>query len=217
MSALTEISLKNPDLLFSGKALEAVVAESVPAVRKPLDLYARDVDALLIYLRVATYGPEYRVEVKHDCEGAKNHSYVADLDRLIAEAKPLDPSLVERLRVVTTPTGQQVTVRPMRFRDVIELFHLSGPRQGELSPEDLRTLALANMLSMVESVDGTTDRNHLREWAQAISSPIVAQITDAASALNEWGPDSIVTLKCKDCGEPMRVELPMNPVSFFNG
>ena len=30
MSALTEISLKNPDLLFNGRALEEVCAECVP-------------------------------------------------------------------------------------------------------------------------------------------------------------------------------------------
>jgi hypothetical protein len=44
---------------------------------------------------------------------------------------------------------------------------------------------------------------------------MINRITNAASELNDWGPEQITTLKCKDCGEEMKVELPMNPVSFF--
>jgi hypothetical protein len=33
--------------------------------------------------------------------------------------------------------------------------------------------------------------------------------------MNDWGPKQTVELVCKDCGEKMDVELPLNPVSFF--
>lgn len=123
MSALTEINLKNPDLLFNGKAIEAVVRECVPAIKKPLELFGRDVDALLFFLRLVTYGSEYRIEVKHDCENAKQHSYVVDLDQLVMGMKQLDPTVLEAKRVVTLPTGQVVYTRPMKYEDVITLFH----------------------------------------------------------------------------------------------
>ena len=42
-----------------------------------------------------------------------------------------------------------------------------------------------------------------------------ANITEAAGELNKWGPEQVVTLKCRDCGADMKVELPLNPVSFF--
>jgi hypothetical protein len=41
------------------------------------------------------------------------------------------------------------------------------------------------------------------------------KVSDAAEKLNSWGPDQVVKLRCKDCGELMDVELPLNPVSFF--
>ena len=49
LSALDEITLKNSDLLFNGKALEQVVATCVPSIKKPYELYGRDIDALMLF------------------------------------------------------------------------------------------------------------------------------------------------------------------------
>jgi len=214
MSALTEISLKNPDLLFNGKALESVFAECVPGIKKPLELFGRDIDALLLFLRLVTYGSEYRVEVKHDCAEAKQHSYSINLDELVTSMRQLDPTLVESKRVVTLPTGHKVYTRPMRFSDVIALFHQSGNKK-ELTADDIRELAVTNLLCMIEKVDDVTDAKLIEEWVRALTTPMVNRITAAAAELNTWGPDQVVILKCKDCGGDMRVELPLNPVSFF--
>lgn len=213
MTALTEISLKNPDLLFNGKALEAVLGECVPSVRRPLDLFGRDVDALLFFLRLVTYGSEYRIEVKHDCEHAKPHSYVVQLEELVDRMRQLDPTMLAKQRELTV-AGCQVTTRPMKFQDVIALFHLSGNKK-EFTEQDIRGLALTNLLCMIERVDGVTDRALIEEWAKRLTTPMVNRITEAANELNDWGPDQVVELKCRDCGAAMRVELPLNPVSFF--
>lgn len=214
MSALTEINLKNPDLLFNGKALLAVVQESVPGIKDPLSLFGRDVDAILFFLRLVTYGSEYRIEVKHDCKDAKQHSYAVDLEQLAQSMKQLDPTLVETQRTITLADGKTVYTRPMRFTDIIALFHSSEGKK-ELTPEDVRELAITNLMCMIEKVDDVSNPVFIKEWVKTISTPVVNRITEAASKLNDWGPDQVVTLKCKDCGEDMRVELPLNPVSFF--
>ena len=215
MTALAEINLKNPDLLFNGKALEAVLGECVPAVKQPLELFGRDIDALLFFLRIATYGSEFRVEVKHSCENAKQHSYVVQLEEIVQRMQMLDPTMVEQKRAIVLPgLDQTVYTRPMKFKDVIELFHKSGNKK-ELSVDDIKELAISNMLSMIEKVDDVTDRGFIEEWLKTLTSPQMNRIQDAANQLNGWGPDQVVTLKCKDCGEEMSVELPLNPVSFF--
>ncbi len=214
MTALTEINLKNPDLLFNGKALLSVVQECIPGIRKPLELFGRDVDALLFFLRLVTYGSEYRIEVKHDCADAKNHSYTVDLEQLNMQMKQLDPTLVETKRVVTMQNGQKVFTRPMRFADIVALFHTSEGKK-ELKAEDIKELAVTNLKCMIERVDSVTEPKFIEQWIRTLTTPQINRITEAAAALNDWGPDQVVTIKCKDCGEDMRVELPMNPVSFF--
>lgn len=214
MTALTEINLKNPDLLFNGKALNAVVQECIPSIKKPLELFGRDVDAVLFFLRLVTYGSEYRIEVKHDCPEAKNHSYVVDLEKIMQDMKQLDPTLIEGKRLVKLATGQTVYTRPMRFTDIIELFHRSEGKK-ELTADDIKELAITNLLCMIERVDDVTEPKFIQEWVRTLTTPQVNRITEAANELNDWGPDQIVTLKCRDCGGDMKVELPLNPVSFF--
>lgn len=214
MTALTEINLKNQDLLFNGKAIEAVVSECVPEIKKPLELFGRDVDALLFFLRLTTYGSEFRIEVKHTCKDAKEHSYVVNLEELVMKMEYLDPSLIEQKRRVTLENGQTVITRPLRFRDIVNLYHLSGQKK-ELTPDDVKELAITNLLSMIESVDDITDQKLIEEWCRGLTTPMMNKVSDAAEKLNSWGPDQIVKLRCKDCGEHMDVELPLNPVSFF--
>lgn len=214
MTALTEINLKNPDLLFNGKALNAVVQECIPSIKKPLELFGRDVDAVLFFLRLVTYGSEYRIEVKHDCAEAKNHSYVVNLEEIMQSMKQLDPTLIEGKRLVKLTTGQTVYTRPMRFTDIIELFHRSEGKK-ELNADDIKELAITNLMCMIEKVDEVTDPKFIEQWIRTLTTPQVNRITEAANELNDWGPDQIVTLKCKDCQQPMKVELPLNPVSFF--
>lgn len=214
MSALTEINLKNPDILFNGKALVAVLNESVPAIKKPLELFGRDVDAIMFFLRLSTYGSEYRIEVKHDCEKAIQHSYIIDLEAIVSSMKLLDPTVVESKRIVTLENGQVVYTRPMKFKDIINLFHVSANKK-ELTANDIKELAVTNLMSMIERVEDTTEPKLIEEWIRNLTTPMVTRITEAATELNKWGPDHIVTLPCKDCKADMKVELPLNPISFF--
>lgn len=211
MSALTEINLKNPDQLFNGKALEEVCAECVPEIKKPSELFGRDVDALMFFLRLVTYGPQFEVNVKHTCEGAKNHSYVIDIEKMVAEMKPLDPT--EKFEV-TIQTGQKVVLHPVKFEHMIKLFQMNAGKK-ELTPEDVKKNIVFNLVSLVESVDGISDRKLIEEWIKGLTSPMQNRIAAVIEKMNDWGPSHSSKLKCKDCGTEMDVELPLNPISFF--
>jgi hypothetical protein len=213
LSSITEISLKNPDLLLSGQAVLDVVRECIPAIKRPLELYSRDVDAIMFFLRIATYGDQYSIEVTHDCENAKKHGYVANVESIVNQMKMLDIETVKANHEVLVG-GQLVKTRPLLFRDLLGIFEMNIGKK-EFSNEDLKNLAAQNLMSMIDSVDGITDREQIREWALLLPSRLVKKITDSAQLLNDWGPEQVVEIKCKDCGETMRVELPVNPINFF--
>lgn len=213
MSALTEINLKNPDLLFNGKAIEEVVAECVPDIKKPLELFGRDIDALMFFLRLVTYGPHYDVNVKHTCEGAKQHSYIVNIEEMVMNMKPLDPTLSAQFKVVL-PNEQVVKLRPVTFQHMVKLFQMNTGKQ-ELTPEEIKANIVFNLVNLIESVDGITDKASIEGWVRAIPSPMTARITEVVERMNDWGPAQTAVLKCKDCGEDMTVELPLNPISFF--
>lgn len=211
MSALTEINLKNPDQLFNGKALEEVCRECIPDVKKPTELFGRDVDALMFFLRLVTYGPQFEITVKHSCEGAKNHSYVVDIEKMVQEMRYLDPTT--RYEVVMQ-NGQKVVMHPAKFQHMIKLYQMNAGKT-ELSVDDVKANIVFNLVNLIESVDGITDSALIEEWARSLTTPQQNRITEVAETMNEWGPASTTKLKCRDCGEEMEVELPLNPISFF--
>jgi hypothetical protein len=214
LSALAEISLKNPDLLFNGKAIESVFAECIPEVKKPTELYGRDIDALMYFLRLVTYGPQFQISLKHTCEGAKEHSYVVDLENQIQAMQFLDPTIAEEKFKAVMPNGQVVRVHPIKFDHMIKLFQLNAGKQ-EFTPDDIKKNLVFNLVSVIESVDDITDKAQIEEWVKAVSAPFHNRITEAIERTNQWGPQAQTKLKCKDCGEMIDVELPLNPISFF--
>lgn len=235
MSALAEISLKNPDLLFNGKALDQVFGECIPEIKKATELYGRDIDAIMFYLRLVTYGPEFEIHVKHDCEESKKrgengevlidkegnevhkeHSYVVNIEEMVQNIKFLDPTLSDQFQV-TVGEGeneQLVKVHPVKFEHMIKLFQMNSNKQ-EFTADDIKRNVVFNLTNLIESVDGITDKKMIEEWVSGITSPYQNRITEAIEKTNGWGPEQTTTIVCKDCKKEMPVELPLNPISFF--
>lgn len=230
LSALDEITLKNSDLLFNGDALEQVVRACVPSIKKPSELYGRDVDALMVMLRLVTYGPEFSIKVAHDCEASRlpnkdgettensrhrEHDYIVDIESLVMNMKQLDPTDISKQYVTTLDNGQVVKVGPVRYKDLISLFQYTLAKKDNFTAEDVKESTVKNIAMVVQEVDGISDKALIEEWARYLTTKQNHQIADIVEQTNTWGPDNTVTLKCQDCGEEFKVELPLNPISFF--
>ena len=214
LSAMDEIIMKNPDQLFSGMAVQQVFATCVRGVAKPTELLAKDVDAIMLFLRTVTYGPNFEYTVKHQCKDAKDHSYVANIDQMIAELPMIDPTTVDKVYQVELQNGQVVKLRPNRYSQVIELIkHNQG--KTELTIEDQKLNFRNMMQGMVESVDGVSDPKLINEWLDELQSTFTSRLMSKMDDVNNWGPNMQWKTKCADCGETFDVELPINPVSFF--
>jgi hypothetical protein len=214
MSAMDEIDMKNPDQLFSGAAISAVLKQCVDGVQKPTELLAKDVDAIMLFLRAVTYGPAYEFIARHNCEGGKEHSYVADIDQMIGNMKMIDPTLVDSTFTAALPNGQVVKLHPNRYQDVLNLIK-ANENKKEISADDQKKNLKMMLAGVITSVDGVTDPEKILEWIQRVPSPLVNRIGEKIEKVNEWGPDLKWTCKCRDCGEDFEVEIPINPVSFF--
>jgi hypothetical protein len=214
MSALDEINMKNPDQLFSGAAVNTVFKQSITGVERPSQLLAKDVDAIMLYLRTVTYGPAYEFSARHTCKDAKEHSYIADVDKMIDNMKMLDPTMVEQLYSITLQNGQVVKLRPNRYQQVLDMIKLNEGKTT-ITAEDQRRNLTMMLLGVIESVDGITDVAKINEWITRISSPIVNRIAEKVESVNDWGPNLRWKCVCKDCQTEFEVEVPINPISFF--
>ena len=55
----------------------------------------------------------------------------------------------------------------------------------------------------------------IREWLGRIRPAELKKINEKIDNSVKWGSEFGAKLTCKDCEQPMVVETPMNPLSFF--
>jgi hypothetical protein len=215
MSALDEISMKNPDLLFSGKATDEVFKSCIPDIIKPLELYGRDVDAITLFLRIVSYGPIYTDEFIHTCKDAKKHTYNINVEDFVSKIKYLDPTMINDLYTLTLDNGQIVKLQPLRYKHVIEILQ-KNQNKKELTADDIKSNLMINLLNLIVSIDGISDKQLITEWIKKAPTSYINKIAvKVESSSDAWGCDFVTELTCKDCNEKFKVEIPINPVNFF--
>lgn len=215
LSAMGEIKLKTPDMLYSGLGIIDAIAECVPGIEDPGMLYCKDVDAILCFIRLVTYGENFTMKAVHDCENAKEHTYDINIEQYVQSMTMYSGNYNADYRILT-PEGQEVLLRPLRFREAIKLMQDNEFVESEdLTAERIQKNVINNLLYLIESVDGITDKNMIDEWLRAITSKVTDLITDKINAANYWGVPSLSSLICSDCHEKMDVTVPINPSTFF--
>lgn len=217
MTSLDEIIIRTPDKLYSGKAIEEVFQRCIPSIRKPLKLFTKDVDFLLVCLRKVSYGDTFDLKYKHTCENAKEHSYEVDIGNFLRQAVRIDPTTVGDRYHVVMPNKQQINLRPATYEDIVVLLQdmSSAPNDEEITEQQLVDRQTKSILSVISDVDGIQDREFIHQWIAKLPPGWIKKIVKGIERTTDWGPLYQTKIKCKDCGEKLEVYVPMNPVSFF--
>jgi hypothetical protein len=212
MTAMDEIVIKSPDLLFSGDAIRQVFQRCIPDVIDVDGLFAKDIDFLMLVLRKVSYGSEYDVKHTHTCEGAKSHEYTCMIGEAISAAVGLDPTTLDQSYTTTLENNQVVKFTPMKFRDVVKIMQTTD---SDTSPEKQQDDLFDAMIALITDVDGTTDRDMIMEWLVQLPIQMVKQLMSKVEVVSDWGPSYQFNKECKDCGESFSLNVPMNPLNFF--
>lgn len=216
MTTMDEIILSTPDKLLSGKAIEEVFARCIPQIRKARQLLARDVDFLMVCLRLVTFGQFMTVKHTHDCENAKEHEYSIDLNQIIAQTQSIDPTRVDQEYVITLPNDQRINLKPMSFAGAMGIHELAAmTKQESLTEEEISKFAVTSLSSVINSVDGIRDQAAIREWIVQLPLGWKQLIENKLYDLSNWGLETTVIRKCQDCGEDIELQFSANPISFF--
>lgn len=216
MTALDEIVFSTPDKLLSGKAVVDVFSRCIPQILKPMDLLTKDVDYLMICLRMVTFGQSIEVTHIHTCDNAKNHTYQVDLQKMIKKTKKIDPITINQQYSITLPNGQQVILQPITYGSILHLYDIMlMQKTDDITIEESEQLAITVITSIIKSVDGISDMTLIGDWVKQLPLGWKKQIELTLSNVNDWGIDFGITTKCKDCKDILDLTISANPVSFF--
>lgn len=242
MTTVDEITMKSPDMLFQGTAVEKVFKRCIPQVNKPLELLSNDVDYLLMCLRMVTYGPT--LELKWDCpeckvkkenekvsmegsgdieathsredpesfDNVKGKTYAVSLEKLLKKTRPLEFHNNKDFNV-ELKTGEKVVLKPTTFKEMLNLYQYDV--DALTTPEDLEDFVMDGILAVIQSVDGITNKVHIREWAKKCEAPVMESLQQRIHSANDWGTSYTHTFVCNKCSFEYTGEIPLNPIEFF--
>lgn len=216
MTAIDEIAMKTPDLLFSGNAVRQVFARCIPQVLNADGLLTKDVDFLLTCLRKVSYGDDMVINYTHNCEDAKEHEYVLSVTHFIQATKRIDPTTFHKDFEITFPNGQIAHIQPITYAEFVRMMQaLNENTDADGTPEQLRDELVRSVLSVISDVDGITDTAMILEWLKGVPPQYIKMINAQVDKSAGWGTDFDVPAKCMDCGAEITISAPMNPLAFF--
>jgi len=145
MTAKDELIIKTPDALINGQATIDVIKSCVPNIKDPWKMPSIDTDAVLIALRLATFGEKLEINTKVPNLG-EDRSFQVDLRSLLDQliAFNFDPyvQIDDELTVELKPlTYKEFTDNSLRSFEEQKIFKLVT---DESIPDDKKLQAFAD-------------------------------------------------------------------------
>jgi hypothetical protein len=225
MSAKDELMLKSPDLLMSGEAVRRVIKRCVPDVNEPLELFQPDMDALIIAIRLVTYGELLPIRVDNPYYDNKKKGSQAELDfqvnlkNQLKEGKYL--TLGKDCIAELKDLDQKVTCQPIRFKMTIgitsdDLVSLPEDEEERKVVFQKRMNTIEDlMLSMISEINGISDRDMIKEWYENVPAGAFSILSDKVEELGSLGPKMTTTLMDPISKKTWECTIPIDPADFF--
>ena len=236
MTAIDEITLKNPDALLNGEALISLVASCCPDIPNPRGMCNIDVEALFLAIQYATYGSE--LTHTHTCKSCEEQSdFNIDINVILnrfPDIEEVEPVEFDGLKIhLQPPTVEAITrlalidLEQQRIvRSIQDTYGDEVMKEDELARRfysSFRTIAehnvelLANTINYIETPDGdVTDYDAISEFLENIPTKVVNEINEKIKFLSKKPEDATTfEFSCPECEEKDKVVLEVNPVNFF--
>jgi hypothetical protein len=215
MTAREEDILMSRALIKKGTVVTHLIKSCLADQSIPVEhMLSGDRYALLVALRVMSYGPEYEASVDCPSCGAKgNHSFnLAELPINNLSAAPVSPGM--NLFEFELPISRKkIQFKFLTGRDEEEMLLVQTQKKAKLG-HDLETSVTSRLAQTIVAVDGDTNRASI---VKAINNMIVRD----ASALRKYmadsepGVDMTQTISCSECDNAEEVSVPVGVGFFF--
>lgn len=239
MTAKDELALKNPDALLNGEALKQVIASVCPDIRDVSEIPAPDIDAILVAMRMTSYGDDMEIDVNHGCKESdgRPQRVTVGLGSVLSTSR----SIPESLGTVTLANEVVVQLRPYTLEAQSRLLRvqfntmrqLQGAEANENSTieqkadianrgyDQLVVLSqdiLAASIISVTLPDGNevTNYNHIHDWVKNLDRASNERLDEEIKAFGKYGITRTLEVTCDHCNNKFTTDMLFDPTSFFN-
>jgi hypothetical protein len=231
MTAVDEITYRTPDALFNGSAVVSVIRSCVPAIRDPWVMPSVDIDAMLIAIRIASFG--HGMDLTTVCPSC-NHQEEITVDLRAVNDKLRIGNYQESLHI----GDLEVFFRPLSYRDVNEnnqqqfeqqqgLRILSDDSVDEKTKADqliksmtaINELTLKTIAQSIATIKtpgaAVAESEFIMEFLKNCERTVFNRIRDHAIDLRVNSEIQPINLKCNNCSHEYQQPFTLDMASFF--
>lgn len=237
MTAIDEISMKNPDALLNGEALIDVIKSCCPDIPDPRKISNIDAEAIFLAIQYATYGAD--MTHTHTCEKCENQNdFNIDVNYILnrlPEIDKVDPVIWDELKINIRPaTVESITrlsIIELEQQKIVANVKMNAGNEEEQEGTSIARILyssfkkiaelnvdlLCNVIDSIETPEGVVDDfDMIREFLNNIPSSIVDEINNKSREVSRRPKESSeFEFVCPECEHKQTVALEVNPVNFF--
>lgn len=164
MTATDEIALKTPDALLNGQSTVDVIQSCIPNIKNAWHMPNLDLDAILIAIRIATYGEMMELETKVP-NVDEERTYEVDLRQI------LDSLNANHFEEIVQVDNLIVHLRPMTYR--------------EFTKNALKTFEEQRIFSLINNEDMPEEEkiSRFNQSFKKLTALTVGMISDSIAAI----------------------------------
>lgn len=231
MTVKDELLLQTPDALINGSSVVEMVRSCCPNIINPWAIPSVDVDAILIAIRIASYGAQmdFSTTCPH-CRSTNEHA--VDLRVVLDKLRPATynkPFTLGGLSFKFKPQSfkdlnliSQATFEQRKLINTITDADIPEEQKSEMFKEGFARLTQLNVDTIVSSIDSVTvdgavvsNQGQIQEFLVNSDRKTYEDIRSAISeSANEHAVEP-VELTCADCNQTYLSGLEFNQSNFF--
>lgn len=231
MTAKDELMFKTPDALLNGAATVELIKSCVPAIKDPWKMPTIDLDAVLIAIRIATYGEN--MEVNSDCPSC-SHRNMYDVNLLqylekcnqfqYTDAVDVDPLLV-KIRPYSYQEITKTAIKNMEQQKIISIVNdeeMSDEEKLEkfgssfIKLTELTIDVIAGCIVSIESPDGiVTDQIMIKDFINNAPTDVFNKINEHVTSMKNQLDLEAQTVACEECKHEFKITIVMDQTNFF--
>lgn len=230
MTGMDEIIFKTPDALFSGEASSKVIESCCPFISNAKAMPNIDVDAVLIAIRIATFGES--MGITHQCSSCgEENSFDIPLQNLLeyftsiefASKIKIDDEVTIKLRPLSYEEATSISIENFKLQRMLyQTNDLPEEQKNENLNRVYQRLAEIQVelfmmsIECVQIPDATvTDKEQIKEWLKNADSTAYKTVKEQLEKNKDtWGiPEQDIS--CGSCGNQEKVSVTLDQSSFF--
>ena len=231
MTVKDEITIKTPDALMNGVGVVDTIQSCCPNIKNAWKIPAADLDAILIAIRLASYGAEMDIDtVCPKCQ--ETNSNVIDLRMLLDNLKipNFEPTKIDNLTFNFKPQAfdtmnntNMMVFEQRKLLDAITSSELSDEEKTAqfnlIFPKltEMNVLALVYCIDSIVTEDGkeVNEFRFIKEFIENCDRNVYAEIKDKIEKMTQSARPDPLEIECPECKDTYKSELNFDNANFF--